>query len=91
MFREGLSRKEGMLFTFKESARHAFWMKNMRFPIDIIWIDSGRRVVDVTVGAQPCSAACPSIRPRADAQYVLEAYYGFAGDNKIGRGDEARF
>jgi hypothetical protein len=35
-----LKENEAMLFIFEESAKHSFWMKDMKFPIDIIWLDS---------------------------------------------------
>ncbi|HBP01281.1 MAG: hypothetical protein UY41_C0002G0020 [Candidatus Moranbacteria bacterium GW2011_GWE1_49_15] len=42
--REGMCEYCGMLFTFPEKARHAFWMKGMRFDLDIIWVADGKAV-----------------------------------------------
>lgn len=72
MFREYLDAQAGMLFVFEYDAPYAFWMKNTKMSLDIIWIDSEWRVVDSTT-ALPCEDdPCPSYYPRADARYVLE-------------------
>ena len=42
-----LKENEAMLFIFEESAKHSFWMKDMKFPIDIIWLDSASKVVHI--------------------------------------------
>jgi len=73
MFREGLQSGEGMLFIFESPAPHAFWMKNMAFPIDVIWADEGQRVVHIVSDLPPCQQdPCPVARPPAPSKYVLE-------------------
>lgn len=42
--RDSLGENSGMLFEFTAKERYVFWMKEMRFPIDIVWIDGGRVV-----------------------------------------------
>ena len=42
----------GMLFVFKESGEHGIWMKDMRFPIDILWLDERLRVVFIKEDAR---------------------------------------
>jgi hypothetical protein len=37
--KDKLKENEAMLFVFEESAKRSFWMKDMKFPIDIIWLD----------------------------------------------------
>jgi uncharacterized membrane protein (UPF0127 family) len=87
MYRDSLSDAEGMLFIFRSSERHAFWMKNMRISIDIIWIDKDKRVVDIKSRVPPCGGACESIMPSNDALYVLELRSGFTDDHNIKIGD----
>ena len=43
MFREGLSPGSGMLFVFDSEGEYGFWMKNVSFPLDIVWLDSNLR------------------------------------------------
>src|SRR5262245_15540420 len=42
MFRPSLPRDRGMLFVFENSDFHGIWMKNCKFPIDILWLDEQR-------------------------------------------------
>jgi uncharacterized membrane protein (UPF0127 family) len=92
MDREGLSDGSGMLFIFDSEDRHNFWMKNVNFPIDIIWIDSNFRIVDITMGAVPCMAEpCTLYSPSLPARYVLEVPSGFAGENGVELGGVVGF
>lgn len=80
MFREKIEENQGMLFVFEAEDIHAFWMKNMKFPIDIIWLDAQKRVVHLEHEVPPCAAdPCPSYIPKALATYVLELKSGAAG------------
>lgn len=76
--RSGLGEGEGMLFRFTTPDIYVFWMKDMRFPIDIIWI-SGDRVADITENALPPAAgALPQYYPKFPVDAVLEVRAGFA-------------
>ena len=68
---------EGMLFIFDdEQARH-FWMKDMLFPLDIVFIDKDGTIVDIKRDFQPCVPdSCPSYSSTAPTRYVLEVYSG---------------
>jgi len=88
---DGLSRvpsmpeDAGMLFIFETPSRYGFWMKEMRFPIDIIWMDELGKVVHVVPGALPSSY--PEVfSPPADAKYVLEINAGVADKYGITEG-----
>lgn len=77
----------GMLFAFPYSGRHAFWMKDMKFPIDIFWIENNR-VVDLVENAAAFPAETsdeflPVYRPDAPARFVLETPAGFAKRHSI--------
>lgn len=91
MFRKSLSEDEGMLFVFEESARHSFWMKNMSFPLDIIWISADKTVVDIARNVTPCVEDCPALVPRLPSRYVLEVSAGFATRHRVEVGDRVRF
>jgi hypothetical protein len=45
--KDSLAENEAMLFVFNNEGEHTFWMKNMKFPIDIIWIDADKTVVHI--------------------------------------------
>lgn len=91
MERENLAQDEGMLFVFEEEKLHAFWMKNMRFPLDIIWVDADKRIVGISENVPPCQELCPDIVPEFPAKFVLEVSSGFVEKNKIGVGDSLEF
>ncbi|MBI4706656.1 MAG: DUF192 domain-containing protein [Candidatus Omnitrophica bacterium] len=90
MFRDELKENEGMLFVFEKELRHSFWMRNMRIPIDIIWISEDKKVVDIIEDAKPCQASCPSLVPAKPAKYVLEVSAGFVKKNQIKAGAQLR-
>lgn len=84
MNRESLDAHKGMLFIFPRSAKHSFWMKNTKIPLDMIWIDNTLVVVDVKHSAPPCTTViCPSYVPQAPARYVLEVNGGWAQANDV--------
>jgi uncharacterized protein len=78
MERESLAEDAGMLFVYKEEAYRSFWMKNMNFPIDIIWINKDKEIVGITDNASVCKENCPSYRSPEKAMYVLEINGGLA-------------
>jgi len=79
MFREGIQEDQAMLFVFEEEGIHSFWMKNMRFPIDILWLDKEKRVVHIEPDVPPCPRdPCPSYASPRAAHYVLELQSGWA-------------
>lgn len=50
-----LPKKWGMLFVFSDYSHHQFWMKDMRYPIDILWLNDDLEPVEVARGAHPDS------------------------------------
>ena len=66
----GLSMDEGMLFVFDRDDKHGFWMKDMQFSIDIVWITSDGIVTD-TVTLSP--ETYPTVvLPHEPVRYALE-------------------
>lgn len=78
--KDTLNENEGMLFVFDTEREHSFWMKNMKFPIDIIWLDDDQEVVHVEHSLEPCipDSFCPTHKPDRNSLYVLETVSGFA-------------
>ncbi len=88
MYRETLKRNTGMLFILRHESALGIWMLNMKFSIDIIWLDRDSRVIHIVEYAAPCSSLrqCPIYRPLSPAKYVLEMAGGAAKSLGIGRG-----
>jgi hypothetical protein len=92
MFREKINDDQGMLFIFEDEAIYSFWMKNMRFPIDILWLDAQKRIVHLESRVPPCqSDPCPSYVPDAAATYVLELKSGSAEKHGLKLYDRIEF
>jgi uncharacterized protein len=90
--RDAMANDHGMLFVFDSEATWGFWMKDMRFSLDIIWFDSQRHVVYVEKSLTPCTPQdCPIYTPPTKAMYVLEVNAGFIQNHKIALGDTFQF
>lgn len=89
MNRSELGEYNGMLFVFEEDGKNSFWMKNTIIPLDMIFINSDKRVVEVIENAQPCEEGhiCPKLTPLVEYMYCLEVNSGFAEANNIEEGD----
>jgi len=94
--REFMAQDAGMLFVFEGEQPRQFWMKDMRFPLDIIWIDGQCRLVGVSadVPIPPPNADDADI-PRAPSnlpvRYVLELNAGEWGRAGLSEGDRVKF
>src|SRR5262245_14479558 len=92
MFRPELPLDRGLLFVFEEADFHGFWMKNCRFPIDIVWLDDAGRVVHLAEAVPPCAKEpCPVYQPMRKAAYVVEMNAGQARREKATVGAELKF
>jgi hypothetical protein len=86
--RDALPEGHGMYFPFGQEQRWVFWMKGMRFPIDIIWIRQGR-VVGIEHDVQPPRAfPLETYSPPEPADSVLEVNAGVAREIGLRPGDE---
>lgn len=88
--RPSLKENEGMLFVFDKPGFYSFWMKDMNFPIDIIWISEEMKIIDITKNAKPESFP-ETFFSRNTAKYVLEVASGWADGNSIKEGQIAKF
>lgn len=85
MFRNAMGADEGMIFPMNPSRRAAFWMKNTVIPLDIIFIGSDHRILNIAANAVPYDE-----RPLPSAgavSGVLELSGGRAAGLGIGPGD----
>ena len=81
--REALPKGSGMLFVFDEPGKYGFWMKNMKFSLDIVWIRDNA-VIGISEGLEP-EGELPvhTYRPSEPVNYVLEVPAGFVEKNGI--------
>jgi uncharacterized protein len=92
MFRPSLPLDRGMIFVFEAPDFHGIWMKNCKFPIDILWLDEEKKIVHVADSVPPCKAdPCPVYNPMRRASYVIELNAGQARREKAVLGATIRF
>lgn len=81
-----LNSGNGMFFVFEDAEEHGFWMKDMEFSIDILWINEDNQIVDMEENVSPDTY--PTVfTPDAPAKYVLEVMAGWAAENDVEIGD----
>ncbi|OGD96115.1 hypothetical protein A3B52_00190 [Candidatus Curtissbacteria bacterium RIFCSPLOWO2_01_FULL_41_28] len=92
---DSLPLNQGMLFVFENKGTYGFWMKDMEFAIDIIWIDENKNIVDIVENAAPQPGKKEKeltvYKPRNDALYVLEVNAGLSNLNNLQIGDKVAF
>ncbi|PJK12099.1 ACR family protein [Lysobacteraceae bacterium NML95-0200] len=82
MFRDSMPEDHGMLFIHDTQAPQAYWMKNTRIALDILYFDNERRLVSQQRDVPPCTLGdrCPAYPSKAPARYVLELNAGKAAE-----------
>lgn len=86
--RAELAPDEGMLFVFPSDGNYAFWMKDMSFPIDIIWLAADGTIVHIEQAVSPATYP-ETFAPETPARYVLELPAGYAKAYTVKVGDKA--
>ncbi len=88
--RDGLAPDRGMLFPYDHTEQYSFWMKDMRFPIDIIWIRDNL-IIDISRNVPVESGSQLRVyQPREPANKVLEINAGVSDANDFQIGDLVR-
>ncbi len=88
--RESLDEDHGMIFVMPIVDIYNFWMKDMKFPLDIIWIDENKTVVDIDFNVSPDTY--PNyFTPDSVVKYVFEVNAGIAEKNNIVVGTKLGF
>ena len=87
--REMLLPDQGMLFIFNSKDKYNFWMKDMKFPLDFVWID-GDTIVDLTenVPAPLTATYTPAFGPKVPVDKVLEISAGEVRKNTFSIGQK---
>ena len=85
MYRSELGPKKGMLFVFPQKGPQAFWMRNTKIPLDILYLADDGRIVNFYANTTPFSEkSLPSEEP---VRFVLEVEGGFCEKHGIRPGD----
>lgn len=93
--RDSLALDRGLLFVFDKPAFYTFWMKDMKFAIDIIWLDEGKKIVHIVQNVPPEPGKKDSELTRYTspvmARYVLEINAGLTSLQNLQLGDVVNF
>lgn len=88
-YRDGLAPGTGMLFTYRSPSIHTFWMKGMRFCLDIIWIEDNE-IKGAAENACPMPELSDADLPRYESpvpvRFILEVPAGWLDEHGFGAG-----
>ena len=92
MHRRKIDPDQGMLLVFEQVNYYSIWMKNMKIPLDILWLDREKRIVHIEKNVPPCKEdPCPSYSSRFPALYVLEIKAGSVEEHGLKMYDRIEF
>lgn len=94
MFRKNLREDHGMIFVYDEAENRTFWMKNTFIPLDIIFLDSNKTIINIEKAYPELNATESELEQyhsEAPTQYVIEVNQNFTDRNKIRKGDRVEF
>lgn len=89
MFRASLPADHGMLFVHPKEDKYTYWTYQIKIPLDLIWIDRERKIVEILPNVQPCTtnaAQCAHYGGHYPANFVLEVNAGVAAKNNLQEG-----
>ena len=94
MFRTSLAPDRGMLFVHPKPEHYTYWMYQTLIPLDIVWLDSNRNIVEIVADAQPCktqASKCAQYGGKQISSYVLEIPGGMARKFGLQLGQKIQF
>lgn len=87
---ESLPSDHAMVLVFDTSSRWGIWMKDMQYPIDVVWLNESKKVVDFVMNV-PADSYPKVFTPKEDARYIVELKSGTIKTKEIRVGQEAVF
>jgi len=94
MGRTTLPEGRGMLFVHDSMSRHSYWMYHCKIGLDIVWMDAGHRIVEMSPDTPPCrgkSSTCPGYGGKVPSQYVIELPVGSVSKHHLAVGERVEF
>ena len=95
MFRDSLAPDRGMLFMHQRPGMYPYWMFQVKIPLDLIWMDRQRRIVEIVPDVPPCTSKdpreCKQFGGNAEAMYVLELAGGSAARHGLQKARQLQF
>ncbi len=93
MYTESINTNECMLFIFTTESKYGIWMYKMNFPIDIIWLDKDKSIIDIKENIPACKSMfnCPVYYPKYKSKYIIELSAGYIKNYKIDKNTKIEF
>lgn len=94
MGRRSLPQGRGMLFVYGTPGHYAYWMYHCFIGLDIVWMDQGHRITEMSADTPPCkgkASSCPSYGGHEDSLYVLELPEGSIKEHHLAVGQVVNF
>jgi hypothetical protein len=94
MFRESLAPDRGMLFIHGSEGNYPYWMFQVKIPLDLLWLDASRTIVEIRENTPPCPAGskkCPTYGGKYPAQFILELAAGSVAKHSLRVGNALMF
>jgi uncharacterized membrane protein (UPF0127 family) len=94
MDRTSLPQGRGMLFIHDRPSQNNYWMYHCKIGLDIVWMDDGHRIVEMSPNTPPCkgkASTCPSYGGHADSVYVIELPVGSIKTHNLQVGQTVNF
>jgi uncharacterized membrane protein (UPF0127 family) len=86
-----LNANQGLLMVFPSDDQWGIWMKDMKIPLDIIWMNNEKKVIYIVTDASPDLGTSKTFKPKDPARYVLEVPAGTVKSAGIQVGNLATF
>ena len=86
-----LPQGQALVFIFPTDDSWGIWMKDMKYPIDIVWLDAAKKVVHIERNVSPDTYPATTFRPKTSARYVIELKAGASEASRITIGSHAVF
>jgi uncharacterized membrane protein (UPF0127 family) len=94
MGRTSLPQGRGMLFIHERPSQNGYWMYHCKIGLDIVWMDEGHRIVEMSPNTPPCkgkASTCPSYGGKATSVYVIELPVGSVKAHNLQVGQTVNF
>lgn len=88
---DSLPVNQALIMAYPGDGQWQIWMKDMKFPIDIIWLNSDKKVVYIAKNATPEDSTNTVFTPTGSARYVVEVPAGTVENRKITTNRTATF
>lgn len=94
MYRDRLDADKGMLFVHEVPGNYSYWMHNCRIPLDIVWLNPDKQIVEMSPETPPCqteASQCPNYGGKQISQFVIELQSGSIARHGLKTGDRIAF